>query len=278
VTARDRIVLLVVAAVALVAGSWMLLIQPKRAQASRLGTQVQALQTQLSTARAEVAKGVAARSEFASDYTQLARLGEALPQDDNVPSLIYQVQSAASAAHVDFRSLQMVPASGTPTTPAPSTPAGGAAAAGSSSSGSSSSSAGSAAGTPGASATGTLPPGAALGPAGFPTEQFTFEFTGDFFHLSDFFARLQRFVVAHNNTITVSGRLMTINAISLGAGPKGFPQITANVSATTYMAPASTGLLNGATPSGPAGAPGTAGGSSSSSGAPAAATITPSLR
>ena len=91
-----------------------------------------------------------------------------------------------------------------------------------------------------------------MGPAGFPVEPFTFTFRGDFFHLSDFFGRLERFVVATNKQVSVSGRLMTLNAISLGPGPQGFPQITASIAATTYLVPAAQGLLNGATPAGPA--------------------------
>jgi type II secretion system (T2SS) protein M len=278
VTARDRIMLLVVAAIALVAGSWMLAIQPKRAQATKLATQVQGLQTQLSTARDQINKGLAARSEFSNDYAQLAKLGEALPQDDDVPSLIYQLQAAATSAKIDFRNLAMAstgssaPASTSTTSTSSSSSSSSSSPSSSSPTGSSSSAAGSA---PSAA---TLPPGAGLGPAGFPTEQFTFSFNGSFFHLSDFFNRLERFVVAHNGQITVSGRLLTINAISLGAGPAGFPQITANVSATTYMAPASTGLLNGATPAGPAGATTSSTGSSSGSSGPAPATITPTIR
>jgi hypothetical protein len=103
------------------------------------------------------------------------------------------------------------------------------------------------------SSTATLPPGATVGPAGFPTEPFTFTFRGNFFHLADFFNRLQRFVVATNNRVSVSGRLMTLNAITLGPGPEGFPQITALISATTFLVPPGQGLLNGATPNGPAG-------------------------
>jgi hypothetical protein len=276
VTARDRIVLMVVAAVAIVAGSWILLIQPKRQQATKLDTQVQTLQTQLSTARGQINSGLAARAAFAGDYTQLARLGEALPQDDDVPSLIYQIQTAASAAKVDFRSLQMTPgsSSGSPApTPTPSTTPS-TSSVGSAVNSSSSSSAASAAAT----AAAVLPPGASVGPAGFPTEQFSFSFTGSFFHMSDFFNRLERFVVANNGTITVSGRLLTINGISLGAGPNGFPQISANVSATTYMAPAGSGLLAGASPLGPASTTASTTPSSSGSASPAPATITPTIR
>ncbi len=52
--------------------------------------------------RAQLAQGQAAKSAFAHSYASIARLGEAVPADDNVPSLIYQIQSAASSSRVDF--------------------------------------------------------------------------------------------------------------------------------------------------------------------------------
>jgi hypothetical protein len=90
-----------------------------------------------------------------------------------------------------------------------------------------------------------------VGPAGFPIEPFTFTFQGNFFHLANFFHRLQRFVVATNKRVSISGRLMTLNSFSLQPASQGFPQITAQISATTFLVPASQGLLNGATPAGP---------------------------
>jgi hypothetical protein len=84
--------------------------------------------------------------------------------------------------------------------------------------------------------------------------------------------------VATNKQVNVSGRLMTLNAISLGAGPKGFPQITASISATTYLVPAAQGLLNGATPSGPGTGAATSVSTPSSSTPVAPAAVTPPVR
>jgi type II secretory pathway pseudopilin PulG len=234
VSKRDRIVIGVVAGLALVVGSWLLVIQPKRDQASKLSSQVNAEQTQLDTVRTKVAAGQAAKNAYASSYTTLVKLGEAVPADDNVPSLIYQIQGAAQAAKVDFRDLTLSPgsANGAASLPTSSTSAS-------------------------QVATAAVPPGATVGPAGFPIEPFNFSFRGNFFHLANFFGRLQRFVVATNQRVSVSGRLMTLNAITLGPGPQGFPQITASISATTYLVPATQGLLNGATPTGPSSQPGT---------------------
>jgi hypothetical protein len=250
-TGRDRIVAVIVVVAALVVGSWLLVIAPKRDQASKLGDQVKSAQSQLDAARSQVAQGEAAQSAFAHNYTTVARLGEAVPADDNVPSLIYQLQNAASAAKVDFRDVKLTP--GTAGAPAVSSPSAAQA------------------------TTATLPPGAAVGSAGFPTEPFSFTFQGNFFHLADFLGRLQRFVVASNTHLSVSGRLMTLNAISLGPAQQGFPQITALISATTYLVPATQGVLNGATPGGPGGAPAsrTVSGPASSVSPPAAVATAP---
>jgi hypothetical protein len=220
-TRRDRNMIAVVLVLATIAASWLLVISPKRDQASKLAKQITGEQTQLTSARSEIAAGEAAKSSFASNYAAVARLGEAVPADDDVPSLIYQLQSAASATNVDFRSLQV-------------------------SGNGASAAAASTAKAP------TLPPGVTVGAAGFPLEPFAFTFTGNFFHLAAFFGRLQKFVTATDDTLSVSGRLLTLNAISLAPGPNGFPQITATIGATTFLLPKSQGLTAGATPSGPA--------------------------
>ena len=245
-TARDRIVIVIVLAVGAIVAGWFFVVSPKRSQASNLSSQVSSEQSQLSSAQSEVAAGVSARRAFAGQYAQLARLGEAVPPDDDVPSLIVQVQAAAQESHVSFKGLQLTGGGSSSSTPAP-TP-------GSSSSSSSSSTSSSSANRAAAAAAAAaqLPPGATVGAAGLPTEQFTVTLSGNYFNLSSFFNRLESFVVNVNGTLTIRGRLMTINAINLVPGPNGFPQITATVSATTYIVPPTEGATGGATPAGPA--------------------------
>jgi type II secretory pathway pseudopilin PulG len=221
---RDRTILGVLCLVAAIVAPWLLVVSPKRAQASKLETQINAVQAQLTSVQQQLAQGERARAAFASSYTTLVRLGEAVPTDDNTPSLIYQLQSAAKKSSIQFQSLTFNAGQG-----------GG-------SSSPSSSSAGSA----------SLPPGATVGPAGFPVEPFTFTFAGNFFHLADFLGRLQRFVIATNKKVAVSGRLMSLNGITFAPNSTAGPQIQATIAATTYLLPASEGLLNGATPAGPA--------------------------
>ena len=116
VTTRDRIVILIVLALGSVVAGWMFVVSPKRDQATKLSTQITAEQSQLSAAQGQVAAGESAKKAFAGQYAQLAKLGEAVPPDDDIPSLIYQVQSAAQETHVSFRGLQLSAGSSSATT------------------------------------------------------------------------------------------------------------------------------------------------------------------
>jgi hypothetical protein len=274
VTTRDRTVIIVVGVLVAIVASWLLVIGPKRSEASKLGSEVSAAESKVTSAQATLAQDEAARASFARAYSEIARLGEAVPADDDVPSMLYQIQNAASLAKVDFRALTLNPESAS-TTPAPAPAASSSSSKSSSSSASSTSSTSTAAAST-AAATGasSLPPGAAFGPAGFPTENFTLTFQGNFFHLSDFLKRLEAFVRLTNKRVFVSGRLITLNAITLGAGGGGFPTMEAAISATTYLVPAAQGLTAGASPIGPANSTSAVSGSANPS-TVAPATVTP---
>ncbi len=264
-TRRDRIVVMVIVAVALVAGYWFLLLAPKRQEAAALGDKLSTQTQRLQQAQGAIASGLAARRSYGQNYASVARLGEAVPTDDNVPSLVYQVDAAARAAHVDFRAVKLSQSASASTSTAST--------ASSASSASSASANTSAPATQGATA--TLPPGASVGPAGFPTMPFSFTFDGSFFHMDDFLRRLDSFVRATNQHVSVGGRLLTVNGFSFGAGRSGFPFVKASVSATAYLLPANEGLAAGATPSAPgstAAAARVAGGSGGTAAPPATAT------
>jgi hypothetical protein len=230
-TGRDRSLIGVVAAALVVAAAWFLVLAPQRHQAAQLSDDVAVQRQALVQAQADAAAGLAAKRGYGHDYTTVARLGAAVPEDDNVPSLLLQVERAADGSQIDFRELKAGEGSGAaaPPPPPPATT-----------------------GAPATQATtATLPPGAAVGAAGFPTMPFSFTFTGDFFHMSDFVGRLERFLVVRNRRLLVRGRFMTIDGIALTAAPDGFPRIQANVAATAYLLPTDQGLTNGATATGP---------------------------
>ena len=184
----------------------------------------------------------------------MAKLGKAVPKSDAIPSLVYQLQSAAHDASIVFSSLK-VANTGVQAATTPSTPAQTAAAANANGTGSTSGSGSTSGGTSGSTssstpttpapatqaATSTLPPGAAVGSAGFPTMPFSFVFNGTFFDMERFLSEVQRFVRVNDDNVDVRGRLLSIDGFALNAGGKGFPSVKANISATAYlMSPDST--------------------------------------
>jgi hypothetical protein len=251
VTRRNSILLVAVALAAMAGAYWMLILSPKRAEATALGKQITTKQAALSDAQAELATYEAARSGYKANYSKVARLGKAVPADDDVRSLLVQLNSAADASKVDFRNIDLGGSSG----PAPGT--GGTA--------------------PAAAGATSPPPGSTtVGSAGFSTMPFSFAFKGSFFHLGDFFHRLDSFVQVKNKNLDVTGRLLLLNSITLVPDPqKGFPTISADVSANSYLLPPAQDLLESATAEGlNAAAPGAPTATPSASATPAPATTT----
>jgi Tfp pilus assembly protein PilO len=212
-TSRDRNIVLVLGFVAVLAGFWFFGLKPKREEAKTLDAQVAAQQTQLQAAQATVAAGLKAKSETKADQTTVAQLGQAVPADDDLPSLLYQLDAVSGAAHVDFRGMARGSSTGAAAQAA-------AAAAGTSAVGSAS-----------------LPPGAVVGTAGLATLPFTLDFSGSFFGLERFLGDVQDLVQPRDSAIAVRGRLLAVDGLSLAPADKGMTKIKARISATAYLAP-----------------------------------------
>jgi hypothetical protein len=245
-TTRDRLVIVGVLLAAALAGFWFLGLAPKRKEAADLQAQIATQTQQLTTAQAQAAEARRAKARYNDDYAAVAKLGKAVPKSDALPSLVYQLQSVAHSARIDFTSLKISGGGGQGPTPAAaaapaaSTAAGGAnpSASASGGSGSSASPAASAPATPAPAtqaAAATLPPGATVGSAGFPTMPFSFVFSGTFFDMERFFGDVQRFVRVNGKQVDADGRLLSVDGFSLVAGPGGFPNVKANVVATAYL-------------------------------------------
>ena len=230
---RNAVVLAVVGVVALAGAYWKLALGPQRAEAARLAAAVAAKEAEARDAQDRLASYQRARRSYQANYATLLKLGKAVPEDDDTRSLMVQLDAAARRSGVDFRTVTV----GGGATPA-AAPADGTAA------------------TP----TTAPPPGAvSVGSAGFSAMPFTFSFRGDFTELSRFFDRLQRFVTQRNARMTVTGRLLRLNAISLTPDVSGFPRLRAEVSASSFLLPATQGLTAGGTAAGPGTAPGAGG-------------------
>ncbi|MSO42355.1 MAG: hypothetical protein EXQ70_10765 [Solirubrobacterales bacterium] len=292
----DRVVMIGIGLGALALAFWLLVLSPKRKEASDLGEQITQLQASISQQEQVASFGEQAREEFPRDYGRLVVLGKAVPADSDTASLIVELQHVSSEAGVQFRGIELTTGSGStstttaapPSASAPSAATSDPAAAGTTDTSSStdttatSSSSSDATTTASATATAplpteatasTLPIGATVGVAGLPTLPYKLSFSGEYFQVADFMQGLDRLIETQRGTVRADGRLFTVDGFSLkGDEQSGFPHLTVTLSVTTYVTPSGEGLLNGASPAGPAApvAP-----STGVEATPAAATVTP---
>lgn len=217
-TARDRLVLAGVLALAVLGAVWVLLVSPERKTASKLSSEVSAASAQLASAQGEVANARAAQARYASAYTSVVNLGKAVPAGEEVPSLMYQIAKASNQKHVEFNSITA-----------------GAEAGASSSSG------------------GAATPTAAL--TGFTQMPFTFVFNGSFSDLYHLFVQLNKATVrTTSGGLQVSGRLLTLQGVKLeptSESTGSTQNLTGTITATAYVLPAEQGLTGGATATSP---------------------------
>ena len=318
ISERDRKIAIAIVPILLLVGYWFLLLAPKRdaaAEASKdLAKQTQRRDKAQTAANA--ARG--AKTDFAADYAEIVRLGKAIPSGVDMPSLLVQLDRAAAGTDIRFTKVaqgqrtETAPASTAPTTAnAPSAPADGAApveaggATAQSAPGSAvesandtaqtasnqadaasqsgvdattSTSTGSGLPVGGGAATPATSAAGATSPAGLETVPLDLEFVGNFFNLADFFHDVKRFVRVANQNVVVSGRLITVEGVKFSSEPQLFPRVKAEMTVTVYLSPKAQGTTAGATPQGPAQAPGAqttpASTEPSSSPAPAAPTAT----
>jgi Tfp pilus assembly protein PilO len=261
ITDRDRKILLLLVPIALAAAYWFLLLSPKREEEAKIQDQLTQAQTARDTAEERAANLAGAKASFASDYAAVIYLGKAIPSNVDMPSLLVQLDRAARGTGIQFTSVQTgeriaaTPAApgadgATGATP-PASDAGAAQQNAQNAVNQSNSSGATASEAPADPAAAGSVPAAQPALDQVPLE---FQFHGDFFDLADFFHRMKRFVRVANDELIVRGRLMTINSFSFDAQDT-FPQLTASVQATVYLAPKAEGVAAGASPTGPDGAP-----------------------
>jgi hypothetical protein len=256
-TARDRMVVIVIAALGVLAAVWLLAGAPERQHAAKLATEVSAAQAQLASAESQVSSAAAARARYETAYASIVRLGKAVPASQEVPSLIYQLAQATNQKNVEFASITTTVPGAAGSSPAASSPAASASAA----------SASATAGT------------------GFTQMPFTFVFNGGFDSIYSLFQQLDGFALhTSSGGLRVSGRLLTIQSVKLATVSESGPgksnsseQLSGTITATAYVLPAGQTLTGGATSAGPTGTTTQTAstGASSSPNPPALARVTP---
>ncbi len=259
--ASNRTIVAIVAVAALAIAFWILLLGPKREEASKLSAEEGQARVALSEAQAQVVAAEEAKREFPQDYRQLVALGQAVPAGDETSSLLVELNQVADSSDVKFESFllsssgeggEAPPAPASPETP-PAEASSGAVPA-------------SATVPPTEVAASVMPLGAAIGPAGLAVMPYNLAFTGDFFGVADFIKGIDSLVDTGESKLTVDGRLVTLDGFALNLAEDGGPtELNASFAVTTYLIPPNQAVTAGATPSEPA----------PSAAAPASATETP---
>src|SRR4051794_27030405 len=116
----------VVATAAALAAFWFLALAPQREQAVKLKTDISAKQSEIATNKAALAGYEQSRASYKSNYATLVRLGKAVPEDDEVRSLMVQLDDAARGTGVDFSTIQVGGSGGSAAAAGTTTPATGA--------------------------------------------------------------------------------------------------------------------------------------------------------
>jgi Tfp pilus assembly protein PilO len=194
-----RILTAAVVAVLAVGGSWKLVLAPKRAQAAELETQVITAQAQLAQTESLIATYQGARDAYKANYATVVRLGKAVPTDDDTRSLVVQLDAAAKRSAVDFDTINVNGGGG--------------------------------------SGDGMSVAPGAVNAGAFSAMPFSFSFSGNYSTLGGFLSRLERFVTVKGEKIAVNGRLLRVESISLQPGADGWPGLTAQVGASSYIVP-----------------------------------------
>jgi hypothetical protein len=209
---NNKIILAVAVAAALLGGYWFLVLAPKRTEAANLDTKIQAKQAQASQAQTQLATYEKARAAYKGNYAKLVSLGKAAPADDDVRSLMVQLDQVAGRGNVTFDKVEV----GTGTsTPAPATTAGS---------------------TPAkTTALATAPGLVPLGTTGVSALPFSLGFDGSFMNLSNYFRKLQRFVRLRNEQVNAKGRLVRVESIDIMPATTGWPDMIAQIGAASYV-------------------------------------------
>ena len=280
--ASDKAIVFGVLVAALAIGFYLLLLAPKRQQASDLNGQIDQLHASISEKQQVASFAEQARKDFPRYYGRLVVLGKAVPQQADTASMLVQLNSISRNNHINFRSIALgtdassagagSSTSAPPSTTAPSsssTATSGTATTSTTPSSTSSSSSGTTASTSATSSStstasvpapatessaAALPMGATVGPAGLATLPYTLKFTGGFFDISNFIGGVDNLVQPTDGGVRVSpdGRLFTVDGFALSGGaPGSSPVLKATFSVTTYATPADQSLTLGASPTGP---------------------------
>lgn len=245
-TSRDRYMIIGFAVLAILGGFWMFLLKPQQKAAADAQANVATAKTALQNAQAKVTSGKAAQAAFRRDRATIVKIGRVVPETDDIPTLITQLETIAKKYDVYFLKITIGGSSGT------------AASSSSSSSSTSSSTASSASSTaqPGSkdadSTTNAVaplyPPGSTQISGGLGRTPIQLSLRGQYFNLERYLHAVQQFAVLSAKGEKTDGRLMLVDGFSYKSGDLVFllgkskveqtqRWLEADLAASVYFAP-----------------------------------------
>lgn len=200
---RDRIVLAIVAAAAVLGAFYMLALKPERQQATSLESQIATQRQAVVTAQQSYAVGRAAQAALKTDGAEWAALKLAVPEQSDIPALLRTLEKSAKAEHVSMQSLNLAGATGASS--ATTTPS-----------------------TTGAAAAATPVP-------------IQLTFSGGYVALNKLVSKLTGLVAISGGKVHATGPLLSIGSVNLTGSSKLTGNITATIYQLAAPAGATTG-------------------------------------
>jgi Tfp pilus assembly protein PilO len=157
--------------------AYMVLVRPKKAEQKRLDAEIAGLQTQLAAAAHK-------EPPVTIKLADLFKLSKAIPDQEDMPGIILELNSTASAAGISFDEIE----------PQPAVPA-----------------------------------------STYSSVPINLVFEGNYYDLVDFLFRLRNLVSVNDGVLDASGRLFTLDQITLLTDPTTFPSITAKLTVSAYV-------------------------------------------
>jgi Tfp pilus assembly protein PilO len=224
---RNNKILLSVAVIGLAAAAfYFLALGPKRDEIAKLDGDIAAKQAEVAQAQQTLASYEEARKSYKANYTTLARLGKAVPADDDVRSLLVQIAASSKGTGVDFQKIELGSGLG-----------------GSTGSGSTDKS------TPASGQLASAPGAIEVAGGALSAMPFNFTFTGGYFDLNTFFSKLEHYVTLNNAKLSATGRLLRLESVAITPSSTGFPDMQAAIGAATYVVPPVQGVPGAPVPS-----------------------------
>ncbi len=102
---RIRFVLVALALVVIVAVCWFMVLSPLRADIATTNASIEAERTKLAAAQAKLAQAETTRQEGKMNQARLLELAKMVPDSEEIPSLLLQIQDLADQSGIDFISI-----------------------------------------------------------------------------------------------------------------------------------------------------------------------------